>query len=80
MEALIAKMRLLAKAEVILVRLHLRRAVRQVSFVLVGALFGLMALALLVQDALQRVAVPLTPPSASWPTATPMTAQATAPT
>jgi len=47
MEALIAKMRLLAKAEVILVRLHLRRAVRQVSFVLVGALFGLMALAML---------------------------------
>jgi len=47
MEALIAKMRLLAKAEVILVRLHLRRAVRQVSFVLVAALFGLMALAML---------------------------------
>jgi type VI protein secretion system component VasK len=47
MEALIEKMRLLAKAEVILVRLHLRRAVRQVSFVLVAALFGLMALAML---------------------------------
>jgi hypothetical protein len=47
MEALIAKMRLLAKAEVILVRLHLRRAVRQVSFILVAALFGLMALAML---------------------------------
>jgi len=30
-----------------------------------------MALALLVQDALQRVAVPLTPPSAQWPTAAP---------
>lgn len=42
-----------------------------------------MALALLVQDALQRVAVPLTPPSASWPTAVPMAAstvtQATTP-
>lgn len=47
MEALIAKMRLLAKAEAILVRLHLRRAVRQVSFVLVAALFGLLALAML---------------------------------
>lgn len=47
MEALIAKMRLLAKAEAILVRLHLRRAVRQVSFVLAAALFGLMALAML---------------------------------
>ena len=38
-----------------------------------------MALALLVQDALQRVAVPLTPPSASWPTAAPMSAAMTAP-
>lgn len=37
-----------------------------------------MALALLVQDALQRVAVPLTPPSASWPTAAPMSAAMTA--
>jgi len=47
MEALIAKLRLLAKAEAILVRLHLRRAVRQVSFVLAAALFGLLALAML---------------------------------
>ena len=47
MEALIAKLRLLAKAEAILVRLHLRRAVRQVTFVLVAALFGLLALAML---------------------------------
>ncbi|TDP85747.1 hypothetical protein EV672_10296 [Aquabacterium commune] len=43
-----------------------------------------MALALLVQDALERVAVPLTPPSASWPTAVPMAAstvtRATTPT
>jgi hypothetical protein len=47
MEELIAKLRLLAKAEAILVRLHLRRAVRQVSFVLAAALFGLLALAML---------------------------------
>jgi type VI protein secretion system component VasK len=47
MEELIAKLRLLAKAETILVRLHLRRAVRQVSFVLAAALFGLLALAML---------------------------------
>ncbi|MEK6744237.1 MAG: hypothetical protein AABZ15_11525 [Nitrospirota bacterium] len=47
MDELIAKLRLLAKAEAILVRLHLRRAVRQVSFVLVAALFGLLALAML---------------------------------
>ena len=47
MEALIAKMRLLAKAEAILVRLHLRRAVRQVSVVLAAALFGLLGLAML---------------------------------
>ena len=39
---------------------------------------AVMALALLVQDALQRVAVPLTPPSASWPTASPMSAPMTA--
>jgi len=47
MDDLIAKLRLLAKAEAILVRLHLRRAVRQVSFVLVAALFGLLALGML---------------------------------
>lgn len=47
MDELIAKLRLLAKAEVILVRLHLRRAVRQMSFVIVAALFGLLALAML---------------------------------
>ena len=47
MDELIAKLRLLAKAEAILVRLYLRRAVRQVSFVLVAALFGLLALAML---------------------------------
>jgi len=47
MDDLIAKLRLLAKAEAILVRLHLRRAVRQVSFVLIAALFGLLALAML---------------------------------
>lgn len=47
MEKLIVKMRLLAKAEVILVRLHLQRAVRQMSLVLAGALFGLLALAML---------------------------------
>lgn len=35
-----------------------------------------MALALLVQDALQRVAVPLTPPSAPWPTAAPVATKA----
>ena len=47
MDDLIKKLRLLAKAEAILVRLHLRRAVRQVSFILVAALFGLLALAML---------------------------------
>lgn len=47
MDKLIAKLRLLAKAEAILVRLHLRRAVRQMSFVIVAALFGLLALAML---------------------------------
>jgi hypothetical protein len=44
---LIIKLRLLAKAEALLVRLHLRRAVRQVSLVLAAALFGLLALAML---------------------------------
>jgi hypothetical protein len=47
MDDLIVKLRLLAKAEVILVRLYLRRAVRQVSLVLAAALFGLLALAML---------------------------------
>ena len=47
MNELIAKMRLIAKAEAILVRLHLRRAVRQMSLVLIAALFGLLALAML---------------------------------
>ena len=47
MDDLIKKLRLLAKAEAILVRLHLRRAVRQVSLVLGAALFGLLALAML---------------------------------
>jgi hypothetical protein len=47
MDDLIVKLRLLAKAEAILVRLHLRRAVRQVSFVMVAAIFGLLALAML---------------------------------
>jgi len=47
MDVLIVKLRLLAKAEAILARLHLRRAVRQASFILVAALFGLLALAML---------------------------------
>jgi len=47
MDELIVKLRLLAKAEAILVRLHLQRAVRQVSFVMVAAIFGLLALAML---------------------------------
>jgi hypothetical protein len=47
MEKIIAKVRLLAKAEVILFRLHLRRATRQVSLVLFAALFGLLAVAML---------------------------------
>ena len=47
MDDLIKKLRLLAKAEAILVRLHLRRAVRQMSLVLGAALFGLLALAML---------------------------------
>jgi len=47
MDDLIAKLRLLAKAETILIRLHLQRAVRQMSFVIVAALFGLLALAML---------------------------------
>jgi len=47
MDTLIKKLRILAKAEAIMVRLHLRRAVRQVSLVLAAALFGLLALAML---------------------------------
>jgi len=47
MDELIVKLRLLAKAEAILVRLHLRRAVLQMSLALVAALFGLLALAML---------------------------------
>ena len=47
MDELIVKLRLLAKAEAILIRLHLRRAVHQMSFVLVAVLFGLLALAML---------------------------------
>lgn len=47
MEDIIRKLRLLAKAEAILVRLHLQRAVRQISLVLAAALFGLLALAML---------------------------------
>ena len=47
MDDLITKVRLLAKAEAILLRLHLQRAVRQVSLVLAAALFGLLALAML---------------------------------
>lgn len=47
MNDLIIKLRLLAKAEALLVRLHFRRAVRQVSLVLAAALFGLLALAML---------------------------------
>ena len=47
MDDLIVKLRVLAKAEAILVRLHLRRAVRQMSLALVAALFGLLALAML---------------------------------
>ncbi len=47
MEEMIAKVRLLAKAEVILFRLHLRRAAYKMSLVLVAALFGLLALAML---------------------------------
>jgi hypothetical protein len=62
MEELIAKLRLLAKAEAILVRLHLRRAVRQVSLVLAAALFGLLALAML-NIALYLFLVPLFGPA-----------------
>ncbi len=47
MDKIIAKVRLLAKAEVILFRLHLQRAARQVSLVLFAALFGLLALVML---------------------------------
>lgn len=47
MDDLIVKLRVLAKAEAILVRLHLRRAVRQMSLALAAALFGLLALAML---------------------------------
>lgn len=47
MDEIFVKLRLLAKAEAILVRLHLRRVVRQVSLVLAAALFGLLALAML---------------------------------
>ncbi len=47
MEDIIRKLRLLAKAEAILVRLYLRRAVRQVSLIMAAALFGFLALAML---------------------------------
>lgn len=47
MDELIVKLRLLVKAESILIRLHLRRTVRQVSLVLAAALFGLLALVML---------------------------------
>ncbi len=62
MDKLIAKLRLLAKAETILVRLYLRRAVRQVSLVLAAALFGLLALAML-NAALYLYLVPLFGPA-----------------
>ena len=47
MNELIAKMRILAKAETIVARVHIRRAVQQVGLVLAAALFGLLALAML---------------------------------
>ncbi len=47
MNDIIAKVRLLAKAEVIFFRLHLRRVTRQVTLFLVAALFGLLSLAML---------------------------------
>ena len=47
MNEMIAKMRILAKAETILVRLRIRRMVRQASLVLAAALFGFLALVML---------------------------------
>jgi hypothetical protein len=47
MNELIAKVRMLAKAETILARVHIRRMVRQAMLVLGAALFGLFALAML---------------------------------
>ncbi len=47
MNDVIKKLRILARAEAILVRLHLQRAVRQIALVMAAALFGLLALAML---------------------------------
>lgn len=63
--------------------LGLARALATVALASAGLRQGepaSVALALLVQDTLQRVVVPLTPPSAQWPTALPETAPTASPT
>lgn len=47
MDELAVKLRLLAKAELILLRLHLRRTVKQASFSLVAALLAVLAVGML---------------------------------
>ena len=47
MDELVVKLRLLAKAELILLRLHLRRAVRQAAFYVVAALLAVLAVGML---------------------------------
>jgi hypothetical protein len=47
MNALIAKVRILAKAETIVARVHVRRIVQQTGLFVAAALFGLLALAML---------------------------------
>jgi hypothetical protein len=44
---LVEKLRILAKAEALLLQMHLRRAVRQASLILAAVIFGLLALAML---------------------------------
>jgi hypothetical protein len=47
MDELVVKLRLLAKAELILLRLHLRRTVKQAAFYIVAALLAVLAVGML---------------------------------
>jgi len=47
MDELVVKLRLLAKAELILLRLHLRRTVKQATFYIVAALLAVLAVGML---------------------------------
>ena len=47
MDELVGKLRLLAKAELILLRLHLRRTVKQAAFYVVAALLAVLAVGML---------------------------------